>query len=308
MHDRRHLVFALLVMALAFVGACGDPDNQQPDVATSNALSIPIRHVPLDGQSNFRDIGGYETADGRTVKWGRVFRSGRLSRLSDNDVRKLEELGITTVVNFLTNAEIEINGADRLPTSVREVQLPMEAGNMNELTAVVTQARQTGDFSGLSPEINPDFHRQLIVEGKEYYAEFLRQVAGQESLPLVFHCSHGVHRTGTATAILLSALGVPWETIREDYLLSNVYRRKEVGPRLEQLKQIHAAHRGIDVADVDATNMEAFYILQGHYIDGSLEQAIAEYGSMDSYIRGGLGMSDEEIKKLRDILLAEIPY
>ena len=305
MLDRRRFAFAPLVMVLAFVGACSDnSDNQQPVVATSSAPSI--RHVALDGQSNFRDIGGYETADGRTVRWGRVYRSGRLSKLSDDDVTRLGELEINSVVNFLTNAEIEADGADRLPPSVRELRLPMEAGNMNDLTAVVSQARRTGDFSELSPEINPGFHRQLVVEGKENYAEFLRQLADQDNLPLVFHCSHGVHRTGTATAILLSALGVPWETVREDYLLSNDYRRKEVVPRLEQLKQMYAADRGIDIADVDATNMEAFYILEGHYIDASLEQAIADFGSMDSYIREGLGLTDDEIDKLRENLLAEI--
>ena len=306
MLDRRRIALAPLVMVFGAVGACSErSENQQSDAATSSPPSI--RQVSLDGQSNFRDIGGYETADGRTVRWGRVYRSGRLSNLSDDDVSRLEELEINSVVNFLTSAEIEADGADRLPPSVRELRLPMEAGNMNELTAVVGEARRTGDFSGLSPEINPGFHRQLIVEGKENYAEFLRQLANQENLPLVYHCSHGVHRTGTATAILLSALGVPWETVREDYLLSNDYRREEVGPRIEQLKQLYAADRGIDVADVDATNIEAFYVLQGHYIDGSLEQAIADFGSMDSYIREGLGLSDEEIEKLRQNLLAEAP-
>ena len=64
------------------------------------------RHVPLEGQPNFRDLGGYRTADGRTVRWGEVYRSGELSGLSDADEARLEALGVRSVVNFLTPEEI----------------------------------------------------------------------------------------------------------------------------------------------------------------------------------------------------------
>lgn len=186
--------------------------------------AAPDRHICLDGQSNFRDIGGYVTSDGHTIRWREVFRSGRLSSLSDVDVDRLDDLGIKAVVNFLTTDEIEADGPDRLPSGVIEKPLPMEAGNMIDLTVVVNEARRTGDFSAVSPEINPDIHRLLMIEGRENYAELLRIAANPENRPIAFHCSGGVHRTGTAAALLLGALVVPWETIREDYLLSNTYR------------------------------------------------------------------------------------
>lgn len=186
--------------------------------------AAPDRHICLDGQSNFRDIGGYVTSDGHTIRWREVFRSGRLSSLSDVDVDRLDDLGIKAVVNFLTTDEIEADGPDRLPSGVIEKPLPMEAGNMIDLTVVVNEARRTGDFSAVSPEINPDIHRLLMIEGRENYAELLRIAANPENRPIAFHCSGGVPRTGTAAALLLGALGVPWETIREDYLLSNTYR------------------------------------------------------------------------------------
>lgn len=135
------------------------------------------------------------------------------------------------------------------------------------------------------------------------YAAVLRELADPSNRPLVFHCSHGVHRTGTATAILLSALGVPWETIREDYLLSNEYRAEEVEARLDRIRHKVAQDRGISPEQVDMTNVEAFYLLEGHYIDGALEQAVEEYGSMERYIRDGLGITDEEVARLREELL-----
>jgi protein-tyrosine phosphatase len=131
------------------------------------------RHVPLDGQSNFRDLGGYETVDGRQVKWGEVFRSGRLPGLSDADVDRLGSLGVRTVVNFLTPAEVEHAGEDRLPKGVREIAAPIAGGGDN-LALLVLEARKTGDFSAVPPELNADIHRILVKDAKREYAALLR--------------------------------------------------------------------------------------------------------------------------------------
>ena len=259
--------------------------------------------VTLEGQPNFRDIGGYQTSDGRTVKKGLVYRSGELPRLTDQDVQKLDELGIKTVVNFLTLSEIESKGRDRLPEGVKEIPMPMETGNMGDLAETVKYARATGDFTEVPPELNAEIHRMAIDQGREYYAELLRELARPESKPLVFHCSHGVHRTGTAAAILLSALGVPWETVREDYMLSNTYRAEEIDRRLGQLREKAAETFLIEPEEVDMTNIRAFYILEPEYIDASLDEAVKQYGSMENYIREGLGVDEEVVQSLREQLL-----
>jgi len=290
------------IMVLVLVAGCARaPEPVAP--TQEPATTTPERHVALDGQPNFRDVGGYETSDGRTVKWGEVFRSGELPRLSDEDVATLDELDIRTVVSFLTEKEIEARGPDRLPTGTIEAPLPMEAGNMGELAAVASEARKTGDFSEVPADLNPEIHRRLMVEAQEHYAALLREIADPASRPLVFHCSHGIHRTGTATAILLTALGVPWETVREDYLLSNTYRWDEIEHRLTQLRDLYAENNGMPPEEVDTTNMDAFYILQGAYIDAALEQAVEDYGSMEAYIRDGLGITEEEVETLRGQLL-----
>jgi protein-tyrosine phosphatase len=298
----RRVRVSIALSAVVLVVGC----SKRPETATATPVpqqTAPERHVALDGQANFRDLGGYQTIDGRTVKWGEVYRSGELPRLSDEDVTKLEDLDIRTVVSFLTEKEVAARGPDRLPANTVEVALPMEAGNLGDLTAVVNEARKTGDFSQVPPDINPDIHRRLMVEAGEYYAALLREIADPASRPLVFHCSHGIHRTGTATAILLSALGVPWETVREDYLLSNTYRQEEIEHRLNQLRDLYAETNGIPSEDVDTTNMDAFYILQPAYIDAALEQAVEDYGSMEAYIREGLGITDEEVEQLKSQLL-----
>ena len=96
---------------------------------------------------------------------------------------------------------------------------------------------------------------------------------------------------------------MPWETIREEYLLTNEHRRHEVEETLVKIRAKAAETKGVSPEDVDMTNAEAFYILEGSYIDGTLEQAVADYGSMDAYIREGLGLSNEEVEELKRQLL-----
>lgn len=291
-----------VIVALVFVVGC--KKSAPPRSPEAEKAEAPAdRHVLLEGQPNFRDLGGYKTADGRTVKWGQVYRSGELPRLTDADVVRLEDLGIRTVVNFLTPLETEARGADRLPEGVRELSQPISGGAEGGLAKVVSEARQTGDFSKVPVELNAEIHRLMVQEAREQYATLLRQIADPSNRPLVFHCSHGVHRTGTAVAILLATLGVPWETVREDYLLSNEYRKEEIEKRLAELRQLAAENQDIVPDQVDTTNMEAFYILQGSYIDATHDQIIKDHGSLDQYLCKGLGLSKAEIERLRTELL-----
>jgi len=284
-------------LLLVLATACGAPQ------AVDDSAGERSRHVPLEGQPNFRDLGGYRTADGRTVKWGEVYRSGELGQLTDDDVTVLGALELRTVVSFLLPEEIAKHGPDRLPESARGVSSPISSARAAQLTKQVQESIKTGDFENVPPDLNPEFHRILLDDGSEQYAALLREIADPANRPLAFHCSHGIHRTGTATAILLSALGVPWETIRADYLLSNEYRSEEIEKQLERIRQSTAARDGIPPEEVDMTNVEAFYVLEGSYVDGSLERAVEAYGSMDGYIRDGLGLTDDEVERLRNELL-----
>ena len=258
----------------------------------------------MDGQANFRDLGGYETEDGRSLKWGEVYRSGRLAKLSDEDIARLEHLGIRTVVTLLTADDKEVYGRNRLPLGTQEISLPIDSDTATALANRANAALKSGDFSKIPVELNLETHRILVHDGKQQYGELLRLIADPANRPLVFHCSGGVHRTGTGAAILLSALGVPWATVREDYLLSNEYRHDEVKMRLVQLQQMAAKKQGIPSEQVDMANMEAFMIQNGRYIDSSYDEMLAAFGSLDDYLHNGLGLSRQAIGQLQDGLLS----
>ena len=92
--------------------------------------------------------------------------------------------------------------------------------------------------------------------------------------------------------------------VSQDYLLSNEYRRQDVDKRLEQLRRLAADKKDIQPEQVDMTNMEAFLIQQGDYIDASYDEMNKEFGSMSAYYREGLGLDVPEINQLRDQLLS----
>ncbi len=293
------LVFLVLLLTQGY--GMGLAQSSKDKLVTPDENASRKRHVMLEGQSNFRDIGGYKTSSGKTVKWGQVFRSGELSRLTDKDVSKLKELGIQRVVNFLTEDEIKDRGKDQLPSGVWINSQPIETdGN---LVQIANQARKNADFSKMSADLNSQIHRILINEARMQYASLLKEIAQADGQPVVFHCSHGVHRTGTATAILLWTLNVPWQTIREDYLLSNKYRKTEIEKRLNQLRQQAARNQKIPPEKVDMTNINAFYILKGNYIDATRDEILKQYGSIDKFLTKGLGLKKHEIQALRQNLL-----
>ena len=277
----------VLLAILAGLYACEDRIVQQEEPSTKSSL--------LEGQSNFRDIGGYQTTDGRRVRTGLIYRSGELSHLSHDDVSMLDSLGVKTIVNFLTLEEISTNGEDRLPDKTVTVSIPMNPGGWSH---EAQNAIRTAEFDKLSPDINPEFHRILAREMAEEYGRFLETLVETEG-PVVFHCSHGVHRTGTATAIVLTLLGVPWEVVRNEYLLSNIYRETEVKESLEKLRLMAAKANDLDPEEVDMTNIEAFYILQGSYIDATRDYVLTEYGSFENYAQKALGLDAPQIEKLK---------
>lgn len=258
------------------------------------------RSVNLEQQPNFRDLGNYKTEEGKTVQTQLLFRSGTLAKITDEDVQELEELGINTVVNFLDKGEIERYGKDKLPEGVKSVYLPIEGSN-NE-AATILEARQTGDFSKVPVDFNYEIHAVLVDDAKEAYKGLFKVLAEENNYPVVFHCSHGVHRTGTAAALVLRLLGVPWETITEDYLLSNETRKEETEKRVAALNDLALKSEQVTNKEENLKNIEAFYILQPEYIDGTINQIENKYGTVENYLQE-IGVTNEEIIEIKRIIL-----
>ena len=256
------------------------------------------RHIPLAGQPNFRDLGGYAAADGRRIKWGVVFRSGELSQLTDDDVGKLGELGIRTVVDLRSPEEVSARGEGRLPPGVRVVPMPIASSDM---FAKLIPMFLKGDFSAVPPDLLDRINRVLVREFTEQYAGLLGALSDPASRPLVFHCTQGKDRAGFGAAMVLSALGVPWDTVLEDYLLSNHYRKEENDKMLEMIRGL-ASGRG-DGEEIASSRVEGLLYVKEQSLQAAHAEIIERHGSVEAFLTNGLGCSSEGLARLRNELL-----
>lgn len=296
--NMKYRIWIVLVLFILIMNGCQEvkKEDQIADTVQSSTQSI----VPvLEGQPNFRDLGGYETIDGLKVRKGVIYRTGELNHITSEDLEKLDSMKLITVINFLTPEEIDLKGEDILPDFTQTVSIPLNSGN---LAMEIQQSVRSGDFENVPPDQNAQLHAILTQELENEYGQFIKELTRAEQ-PVAYHCSHGVHRTGTATAIFLGILGVPWETIQKEYLLTNDYQREEVEAELEKTRKMVAEKKGIDPSEVDMTNINAFYILEGSYIDATRDYIINNYGTFEEYAINGLGLTEEDILLLKDIYL-----
>jgi protein-tyrosine phosphatase len=171
----------------------------------------PSRTLRFDGCFNFRDLGGYPTADGRRTRWRRLFRADGLSRLTESDMDSLAALGIVTVIDLRTDLEADTQG--RFPEGVDGVtyhHLP--------LTDTLPGEEETPEWH--SPDFVSDRYLGMLSEGTATVSSAVRLLADPGARPAVFHCSVGKDRTGVLAALVLGFLGVPDAVIVEDYALS----------------------------------------------------------------------------------------
>lgn len=258
----------------------------------------PGRRIPFDGPGNLRDLGGYPTADGRTIRWGRLYRSDHLGRLSARDLRWLRALELAVVVDFRSSAE-KAEAPNRLPGGqvIRVAELPIFENDDSAVTGRAVKERiLRGDIAGMNADaMLIAAYEELVTKFTPVYRQFMAEVLAARGAPLLFHCSSGKDRTGFAAAIILRLLGVPEEVILADYLRSKTYslavhRRRLLLVRLLRGPAITALAR-------------ALLGVEGAYLQAAFAAIDGVYGSFAAYARDGLGLCETDIARLRDTLL-----
>ncbi len=275
------------------------PARRADSVDMSNDRAT-VRQIDLAGLVNFRDMGGYRSADGRSVKWRRLYRAGELVTLTDDDLETLAALGIRTVVDLRSEDEVSTQGRDRLPAGASLMSIAIEP---EDLIPVLGPAFAAGDFSLVPTDLLHEINRAYVSEWGSALGAFLRVVADAANCPLVFHCTHGKDRTGITAAMLLSALGVPWDVVMEDYLLSNLLRREQAEAGLNGLRDAAARQRGVPSDVVDTTNIRGLFYVDASYLEAAHDEIITGHGSVEVFIRDGMGLTDSVIGRLRAELL-----
>lgn len=200
------------------------------------------RVLPIEEGFNFRELGGIITKEGKKIKHNQLIRTDELSHLNENDLELLQQLNVKTIVDFRTEQERKIS-LDRVPKSCKnEIHLDIVAANMNTFMAKMRE-----------PNVNYKdlilgFYNDLVLgeNAIKEYQTFFKVLQNPENTSIVYHCTAGKDRTGIATAFILEALNVDWETIENDYLMSNEFLKPKyahllaTNPQLEDLFLVNA--------------------------------------------------------------------
>jgi protein-tyrosine phosphatase len=241
----------------------------------------------MEGAPNFRDLGAYPSENGKHTVSRKIFRSQMLAQLSDRDTAMIKEWGIRTVIDFRNNAEVS-EEPSRLPEGVKIIRLPIDAGRNDTLQ--IMQQLMSGSLDSTQcvafmQEINCRFVTEFIPQYRAFFSILLQA----ESYPAVFHCTAGKDRTGFAAAMLLSALGVDWDTVMTDYLLTNQYL-KPPAPALQLPEQA-------------MLGLRQMWSVQPSYLYAAKEEILKRYGSIDNYLHQALNVGEAEKDRLKQYLL-----
>lgn len=240
--------------------------------------------VALEGCFNFRDLGGYRSADGRQMRTGRVFRSDGLQHLTQRDLTHLsDEIGLGEVIDLRSDDEVEEDGIGGIAGITTIHRVPLFPGARSQTRSAEVERAIPSDMGEL--------YYLMLRAARDPIVRVVRLLAAAER-PIVFHCAAGKDRTGVISALLLSLLDVPEETIVADYALS----RENIGLINARLNESQSYQRFMNelpagAYDADPVAMQSF-----------LARVREEHGSMSEWAVGA-GVDAAEREGLRSRLL-----
>lgn len=248
------------------------------------------REVKLRGAVNFRDLGGYQTVDGHHLRWDRIYRSADISKLTDSDMAVLKDRQIESVVD-LRGVQESKQAPDRLNPGTQYILSPAGSdqilGDWIKILATIPTAA------------GGDSMMRIYYSNTEFLAERYRIFFGRllelpDRKALLFHCTAGKDRTGIGAALLLYALGVPQETIMNDYTATNYYRMAEND------RMINGMVQRMKIREPVAREMMA---AKREWLETTFDAIRQRYGSIDNFLKGPMGLDETKINLLKEKFL-----
>jgi protein-tyrosine phosphatase len=255
-------------------------------------LIVAQRDLPLEGSINFRDLGGYRTDDGRRVKWGRLFRSGHMVNLTDADRAYLGSVDIRRVCD-LRLADEQENERTELPNDpvIEILAIPPGVGDRYFFHRLFARTDDPADIVEAMHEMN----RSLVLGSAQPYARLFGMLLGAADGTMLINCSAGKERTGIATALVLTALGVPRATILYDFMLSKRYFPAEA--EVDRVREKYAVEGPADLArELVMPLLET----RESYLESVFDVLDERFVSGEAFLRQAYGLDDADFARLRD--------
>lgn len=248
-------------------------------------LTPGTRHLPLEGAYNIRDLGGYETVDGRTTRWGQYLRSDTLANLPQASVDALVAYGIRNIIDLRRSTELQLKPSPFIGSEAVTYYHQNMSGDVPlEGTPGIPEIEEQTERRG-------EVYCQILDQRKHILHQIFSILAQPDGLPALAHCNAGKDRAGIVAAFVLDIAGVPRETIVDDYALTakyNVVRYVEDNPDLSPDEYTWKDYQ--DMA-CDPRSME----LMLDYLD-------TKYGGVQGYLRD-VGITDEQMNSIRETMV-----
>jgi protein-tyrosine phosphatase len=266
-------------------------DFQDQDHLMINEESlIEKRFLKLNNTINTRDIGGYKTADGKTVRWGCVYRSDELSRLDNTDMNLLSDMNFSEVFDLRVLSSFK-EEPDILPENVKISHTPIfDHFKRGFLVAMLFNRDQIGDC----------FAELYLDQVRIYAVNFLpifKSLVETDNYPILYHCKNGKDRTGVATALILMLLNVPKDTILSDYSLTNLGHEASFE---RYAHSIALQYRPLKIPDQD---FQIMFGVEPKWLEAVIDFINDNYNSIDDFLIDEVGLSDDELIAIRNNLL-----
>lgn len=238
------------------------------------------RLILLQNAVNFRDLGGYITKEGKQVKWGKIFRSADISKLSPMDLDVLIQLNLTLICDLRGEKEVEV-APDKIPNGVERIFLPAGSENISAIMGKnigYLKNEKTTDSMILSIYTNISFYHD------KYKPVFDRLLSLENDKSLLIHCTAGKDRTGIGAALILYALGVDEPLIYNDYQATNIYRKEENAKFLKAM-----ISNGIP-----QSNAEKLINADPKYLKATFDTIKKQYGTVDIFLEQEMGLTADK--------------
>ncbi|RMC38661.1 tyrosine-protein phosphatase [Lactobacillus sp. ESL0236] len=256
--------------------------------------------IPIKNGRNFRELGGYKTIDGKTIKKHKLLRTANWATLDKADLQFLQDYGAKYIVDFRSKDEVN-QEPDRVPEGVTYKFDPVFSEDLTNSSKGIDEI-----ISQENDDPKAGFNHMFIAYDdmiksesaqKAYRKFFDILLANTESdKSVLFHCTAGKDRTGLAAILILSALNVPLATIRADYLFTNTATKDFVNNFLQKAKD-----KGAN--DVAISNLKDLQTVCPEYFDYVINTINKNYGSLENYLHDIMRLTDDKIAQLRKIYL-----
>ncbi len=246
------------------------------------------RGIKLKGAANFRDLGGYKTTTGKQVKWGKIYRSADISKLTDEDLKTLQELNIKMVCDLRGEQEVA-TAPDKLPVGTDRILLSAGSENVGAGASYLKYLKSPAAADSMLMAM----YTRTDHLGKKYKPMFDQLLVLENDKSLMFHCTAGKDRTGVGAALILYALGVDESTIIQDYSLTNEFRKESNEQFVKML-----ASQGL--SEQAARNLMA---AKEEYIKAAFDSIKKQYGSIDNLLEREMGLDAQKRTELKSKFL-----